>query len=380
MPLILMNTNILIIATSLEESMDVINQINITSNISKHEYDILVKVIQNYNIDTKSIVKKGDIYKVDSIQGVKALYKTKHGKHKIKKEFYLTQFLLQNGFANIVNYLKTFQNDIYVKYKNSYFFMKDWKDGRECDLNNLNEILGCVDILAKFHKAASGIESKKYLSTDSNKTVKYLPSVFLKQCHELIKFKRIIDNKKLKSQFDIKYREKMDSIYKQGLLSINLIDKYDYAGLLKKAKSEKHICHGRFTYHNTLIDENNNIYISGLANANIDIRINDLGKLIRRALSNEEYEWSFKTVQELINTYDSILPLNNNEIGLLFSIIIFPYRFYKIGKRSYDNDLPFIEEKYMKKLNKQVTLLSKKLKFIEEFSSFYNINIMIDIY
>lgn len=373
-----LNYNILIIIATLEEErMEAIDSASILNDISKYEYNTLLKVISNYDLDFKSIVKEGKIYKAESSSGIKGLYKIKHRKDKLRNDFYITECLVENGFPNLIRYVKNAYDGLYTKYKSSYYYIKDWIYGRECDINNLDETLSCVVLLAKFHTSITGKEIDRFINRNSETTS--LPSTYMKCCNELIRYKRIIANKSVKSDFDLKYGKAIDDFYKQGLLSINLLNKYDYNNMLQKAKKEKQICYGNFSCRNVIIDSSKSLYLFDFSNISADLRMNDLGRFIRKILSIEEYGWSFKIAQDLIKSYESIIAISKDELAVLFSIIIFPYRFYKLGNKYYESHKKFAIQKYSGKLMKLLAMLNKKQEFVKDFTSFYNINIVMNI-
>lgn len=344
-----------------------------TSNLSEAEYNKVLKILSRYNLDVMDISKVQSMYLIKSPHGVKCLKMFKYKQENIKRCLYITTYLLKREFNNIPGLVLTIDNDLFVKCDDSSYYLTDYLEGRECNFNNIHELKMCIELLAKFHISASGREGRKYFKIRT--APKNLPVMFSKRCGDLMRYKRIIESKKIKSAFDVEYKDSIDHFYKLGLLSLDLLNKSDYHSCLKKAKAEYSICINDFYHQNTLIDNQDSIYLTGLESAVIDIRMYSLGKLIRKVLFKEEYSWSFDVLRTLLECYNSVLPISKEELKILLSVIVFPKKYWKIGRKRYDKHKLWSEDKYLKKLNKQVINLALEQSLIIDFVEFYSLDV-----
>ncbi len=66
------------------------------------------------------------------------------------------------------------------------------------------------------------------------------------------RFKNNIENKKIKNEFDIIYKEYIDSFYERAMVALSFLNKSDYYKLSKEAQANKTLCHHSFYYQNII--------------------------------------------------------------------------------------------------------------------------------
>jgi CotS family spore coat protein len=144
---------------------------------------------------------------------------------------------------------------------------------------------------------------------------------------DLLKFKRMIYIKKIKTSFDIEYYDAIDKIINQMDKSIRLLESSNYLSISKSAKQQRTLCHDSFYYQNILVDNNEMMFIIDLDSTLYDITVYDLGKFIRRLLYKSKYSWDFEFAKTLIESYNEVNNLSPEEMEILLSFIIFPHKF-----------------------------------------------------
>ncbi|EQB3123922.1 CotS family spore coat protein, partial [Clostridium botulinum] len=137
----------------------------------------------------------------------------------------------------------------YIKYKKWAFYATEWIDGDECDLNDIVEAENCAKTLAHFHKATQKIDINR-LKVKSH--LKKWPKRFNKRISDMDRFKNNIENKKIKNEFDIIYKEYIDSFYERAMVALSFLNKSDYYKLSKEAQANKTLCHHSFYYQNII--------------------------------------------------------------------------------------------------------------------------------
>lgn len=332
-------------------------------NISEKEKKMINIILERYNFDVLNIKKVRSVYKLKTSDGNVCLKKIRHGKNKPYNGSLLVEQLLNNGFSNTAKYYKTQNEHSYVKFKNLLFYATEWIDGEECNLNNIDEAVECVKLLAKYHLATSRIDTSK-LKIRNN--LKNWNKVFAKNMHDFEKFQRIIENKKLKTKFDMLYKKYIDSMYHKGMVSVHFLNTSEYYILSKQSSQKKTICHDSFYYQN-IIKKGEDYYIIDLDSIIIDLHVNDLGKLIRRLMFKKSYEWDFKKALKLIDAYNSINRLTKGELEVMLSLIVFPHKFWKLGQKRYIKHKAWGEQKYFHKLERLIKYDEIQNKFLDDY-------------
>lgn len=338
-------------------------------DLTENERRLIDSVLVKYDFKVLTIHKVRSVYKVETISGNVCLKKMKHGRRKVINGFILTEGLIKNNFINIARYYKTRDDKLYVLRKKFIFYATEWIDGVECHMSDISETCECIKLLAEFHSAVRKIDFKNLKIRNE---LKNWPAVFNKNLFDLERYKRIIENKKIRNQFDTEYISYIDNFYKRGMLAIQLLNNTEYHNLSKEASKCRTICHDSFYYQN-VIKKDDMYFIIDLDSIVFDLQINDLGKLIRRLMFKKEYSWDFSKAKELIEAYNSILKLSKNELEVMLALIIFPHKFWKLGKKRYTKHKGWNEEKYLHKLNKLAKCDEMEEAFLQDYLNFLEI-------
>ncbi|UZW16187.1 CotS family spore coat protein [Clostridium pasteurianum] len=342
--------------------MEQIKNFNTTTGLTDYEISMIKNIMKKYNINVKYIEKIRSVYKIKTEDKFLCLKKMKHGKMKPVNGNILVQELKKNKFNNVPMYIKTNNNKLFVKYKGFIFYLIEWIDGEECRMKNLDEAVNCAKLLGEFHLATSKIENKKLynIKDDSRKWDK----VFIKYLNDIKRYEKIIDKKDIVSEFDILYKENISYFYNQGIFAFNLLNKSHYNKLI--SSKEKTICHDSYYYQN-IIKKNDDYYIVDLDSIIINLKIYDLGKMISRLMYSSHYKWNFNKAKILIEAYNSVNKLSYEEMETMLAYIVFPRKFWKLGKKRYVKNKNWIENKYIHKLKRIIELKGKEKKFVEEY-------------
>ena len=338
------------------------------NELSAEEKKILQHVIERYDLKVSNFAKVRSAYKVETDKGTMCIKKIKHGKHKVDNGDLLVKRLRDNNFRNTAKYIYTKDGHSYVNISKYFFYVTEWIKGHECDLSDISEVENCSRLLAEFHLATNKIDTSK-LAIKNN--LKNWPKLFGSILNDLEKYKRIIHRKKLKSEFDIMYLSYIDSYYSRGLYLLNMLNKSDYHKLSIEASKNKTICHDSFYYQN-IIKMEDKYYIIDLDSIMIDLQINDLGKFIRRLMHKSEYQWDFEKALLIIKAYASINKLTKSEYEAMIALILFPHKFWKLGKKRYTKNKGWNESKYIDKLTKITKYNEPEQKFLNEYTDYIN--------
>ena len=104
----------------------------------------------------------------------------------------------------------------------------------------------------------------------------------------------------------------------------------------------------------------------------IDLQINDLGKFIRRMMHKSEYQWDFEKALLIMNAYDSINKLTKSEYEAMIALILFPHKFWKLGRKKYTKNKDWNELKYISKLNILIKYNELEQRFLNDYTEYIN--------
>ena len=341
--------------------------------ISKKERGILNEVLRRYGFSAVSVKKVRSAYKVCTEKGDFCLKRVSHGYAKAKKSYYLVKHLKENGCDNLADYYPTKDGKELLEYKGDAFYLTNWIDGREVSFSNADEILRCTGPLANFHNQAKGFKTPKHVKMKSH-TKKWIKS-YRKYIEEIEGFKKHIDRLKLKSEFDYKYRDSIDLFLEVTELAVQILENSSYNDVCEYYSSEGYVCHDSFYYQNILLGREEKLYIVDMESCQYDIPVSDLGKLLRRVLTKKHFRWDFDFCRRIIEEYCKVRPLAKEEYEMLLSLLIFPHKFWRLGRKRYIRNKKWSEDKYKKKLRRLLRERQLKREFIHCYIKFYGLKI-----
>lgn len=337
--------------------------------LTDKEIHFVKQIISKYDLNICKAYKVKSIYKLYSKDNkcycLKGIYRNKN---KIINASNLIEVLYKNNFYNTPMYYKDKKGSFFNIYHKNLFYITDWIEGNEVNLNSLNEAKLTSQLLAQFHSKSKAMGSR-YLKV-RNTTNKNISSQFMDSIYLLNKFESIIQNKRLKNSFDYEYNQYISIFANQALIALNIVNTCAYADILKNSDSTV-ICHNKFNSRN-IIKNKNGIFLVNLNYLSYDLRINDLGKYIRRIMIKNSYKWDFIKCKEIIESYNKEYKLSKDELFLMLAVIIFPYKFCKLGKNRYIKNKNWLESKYNDKLKKIIKQYKINNDFVSEYLKYVN--------
>lgn len=323
----------------------------------------ILKVASKYDFEVNGITRVGSLYKLETSNGPYALKRIRHGKHKPKNTNLLINDLRSKSFVNTTPYLCTKDGDLLIKEKKFYYYVAEWAQSGEVNFENLEEAMDSAKLLANFHISSIGINTKN--SKIKNK-LRNWPEIFNNRLNDIEKFKKLIDNKKFKNEFDLGYEKYIEDYYYRGMLSINLLNNSDYYKFSKEACSFSTLCYNNFNSKNIVKNENNYLLVN-LENIKIDLQLVDLTKFIQTLMYKRFYKWDFAKAKEVIEAYSSVKKLKKSDLEFMLAFIIFPEKFWRLGSRRYIKKKKWEEVHYIHKLKKFEKNNEDQRKFLEDY-------------
>ena len=344
-----------------------------TLDISNKEKASLEHVLLNYSFSVLLIEKVRGVYKVHTNNGLFCLKRLRNGYHHAKKSYYLSEHLRRSGFNNIAEYVETAEGKLLLKHKKYTYYLTKWIDADEISNNTIEDILESTLLLARFHCCAKGM----YDISDLKMRSKYgkLKKEYKNCLEDMKKYRKIISKKHFKTDFEIQYMNSIEEFSEEIRYSTQILEHTRYSEMCRLAGEERYICHDRFYNRNILKSLDGQLYLVDFESCKLDLPIVDLGRFIRRIIVKRDFLWDLDICRQIIDSYNNIKPLEKEEYKLLLSIIIFPKKFCKLGKKRFIKKKDWPEQKFVRKLKRLVFSKDCKEEFIEGFKQLYGLDI-----
>lgn len=286
--------------------------------------------------------------------------------HIVKQGYFFVDSIFRNSAGKLMTANSCGEN----------FVIKDWYDGEECSLKKDDKIRLAAANLAELHCCMTGFQ----MSEDKRAFVQTnLKEQFEKRTRELKRVKTYIRERKQKNNFEVAYLSVCEAFYQDAIMAMKLLNDLPFEEMLQEAVKEGCICHGNYTYHNILLLSNSasndalcqaaqiDDYSRMLVTTNFEkaaagLQVMDLYQFIRKAM--EKNDWNIHVGDHILDEYQQIRPLSKNELRLLYILLLFPEKFWKITNFYYNSKKSWIPQKNVQKLLALSDQIQQKNKFL----------------
>ncbi len=354
------------------------------------------EALKKYRLKIYNIYRARGAFLLETDCGLKLFKCFEGSRNRAIFENKVKEHLFQNGYYNTDLFIRTMEDDI-ISEDNAgcQYIMKNWFWGEECNMKELSQIEMASANLARMHCILTNVDfTKEQLE---HNICADLTETFEKRNRELKRVKAYIRDKRQKNEFEIAYLNYYDDFYEQGLKAAERLASSAYEELLAEAVREKRVCHGNYTYHNIIMLKNKAEAISksylppgwinrtplsvadisggasqGIATTNfekayIGLQIADLYQFVRKVM--EKNDWDILYGSNMIETYDRIRPISKKELNILYVLLLYPEKFWKITNFYYNGKKAWVSGRNIQKLNSIGEQNVKKEMFLKRLES-----------
>lgn len=323
-----------------------------------------LEVLEQYDLEILRTFKGRGVYFAETSKGLHMLKEYRGSEEKVEKLWQLS-----SGLENV----QFFDTDLPVRNKEGSFLVKDWeektyylkawKEGRECDPRSELDVCRCMEGLAIFHTAASGIwkfetleERKKYEGTN-------LTEEMCKRTRELKKVQGFIRKKQKKNAFENGYLEIIPPFLEEASEIAQRMEHSGYEEKMGKALEQGRICHGEYTQHNVLFDRSK-LILTNLEHAHLDLQCMDIALFLRKIM--EKQGWKLQQGEKFLHAYEIVRPMGESERKILGLCLSYPEKLWKLANHYYHTNKVWIPAKDVEKLKMFVSQQKARKRFVEK--------------
>ena len=386
----------------------------------------LAEVFEQYDIQILGTRKGRGATILTTPKGLCILEPFRGNMNRLEQEHVLKQLFLQEGYHNIDYFIPNKDGILFTsdKYRQP-FVMKQYFEGEECDMRNVEDMIRAVKELAIFHtygkkvarkfphawresqrqKERDRIEELRFalengeeleklaylydinpvvleetlqasVNSEDEKDVKLdgepkhyesILDVFLRHNKELKKIHQYVIKVKRKNAFENLFLQVFQKYYEQGKSCVERMQK-ERMDSEKQFKEHYGICHGSYNQHNVLMTQEQIaiVHFDCFSKGN---QLGDLYQFSRKAMEKNHYD--FRLLNELLEAYHHIIPLSQEDYQYLFVLFSYPEKFWKIANRYYNAKKAFLSPKYLEKLETVILQETEKDNMLKEYFSFH---------
>lgn len=353
------------------------------------------EALKKYRLKIYNIYRARGAFLLETDCGLKLFKCFEGSRNRALFENKVKEHLVQHGYSNTDLFVKTIDEDVFSEDSTGcQYIMKNWYWGEECNLKELSQIESASSNLARLHCILKEVDfTKDQLEHNISPD---LMETFDKRNRELKRVKGYIREKRQKNEFELSYLNYYDSFYEQGLLAADRLAKSSYQTLLKESVKQRTVCHGNYTYHNIIMlktktDAMSKAYVPPgwinkqplsvaeltgsqgmIATTNfeksfIGLQICDLYQFVRKVM--EKNDWDILYGSNIIEAYDRVKPISKAELNILYLLLLYPEKFWKITNFYYNGKKSWVSGRNTQKLNMIGEQNTKKEMFLNRLES-----------
>lgn len=345
------------------------------------------ELLRQYNIKIYNTYRIRGAFILETDKGLKLLKNLESSKNRVEFENTILEYLYQNNYPLIDRYVRNIAGELITEdNQGNKWAIKDWYPGEECNLRDEEDILNSTVNLANLHSHLQNIpitvEQLEVNQTNS------LMELFDKRNRELRRVRSYIREKRKKNEFELCYLSCYDSFYEQAVEATGLLGESGYEKLEQAAREKVSVCHGNYTYHNVIkvtkkeiqnqpkafpsteylqaahiLDHRPSFATTNFDKAYVGIQIMDLYHFIRKVM--EKNDWDLDMGSMILDTYESVLPMNQEEQRLLYILLLYPEKFWKIANFYYNGKKTWVPGRNIQKLVGIQEQMERKNEFLD---------------
>lgn len=313
-------------------------------------------VLEQYDLTVKETWRGRGSYICVTDRGKKILQEYRGSEARARCQMTLLQQMREHGYENVDLPVQNQEGCIVTKDRDGVgYILKDYMDGRECDVGNRDELLEAAANLARIHVLMKMLPAEEINQTET------FAQTAKRHNREMKKVRSFIRAKKSKTDFELYVLQYFSMFYEKGIRVQEALADAAFTDMTEMAVRNGCWRHGEYTQHNVLFTRN------GTATVNFehcapDLPLEDVAHFMRKIM--EKYDWDETMGQQLLTQYARICPLDAQARRYLGWRLSYPEKFWKLLNRYYSLSKAWISERSSARLVRLVVQETKKEAFV----------------
>ncbi|NLL78372.1 MAG: CotS family spore coat protein [Clostridiales bacterium] len=321
--------------------------------------DRSVSLLEQYEITVNRTWKGRGAILCDTDRGLKIFMEYPCPKEKIILQDTLLTHIKEAGVIRTESIVRNKEGELLcIDTDQTAYVLKDYFNGQECVVRDMQDCKRAVRALAKLHKL---MYLPAYCAQNEVRAFS-LTREFEKRTRELKKVYKFLQHKGQRGDFELYLLHHFLPFYEKAKqISLRVQEEYT-AEEQEHSKKMGSLCHGDFQYHNVMFCGGEAAVIH-FERCIVDSQMRDLCLFLRKML--EKNNWDVQEAAELLEIYDKEKTLTAEDRRQLYYRFAYPEKFWKIVNFYYNNGKAWIPEKNMEKLTQLLSQEENREKFLE---------------
>ena len=166
---------------------------------------------------------------------------------------------------------------------------------------------------------------------------------------EIKKAANYMRGKKKKNEFEQIALGAVDTFFREADEASRNINSKRFDERFDRMEQTNELVHGSYNYHNVFLDVGNGgNAVTNFEKCHNDCQVADLYQFLRKVM--EKHDWNINVAYRLVDEYDRLKPLEDDDIDMLVTLLSFPEKFWKIINQYYNAGKAWVPAKNIDKL------------------------------
>lgn len=325
--------------------------------------DLSVKVLRAYDIKGAGIIKEKGAYRIQLKAESRLIRKTNQTAKKIQFQHEIKENLYESGFENIDRFYFSSQNKPYFQLDEDIYTMTDLINYPEACFSNNREFISILECMSKMHKL---LNQKGYRHFNEFTGEESATSEYEKVLVKIKKIKASLNIEKRLSDIDVMFLKNYNYYIDRIEQTISRLKKTKFEEYLKKSKAEGFVRHNNLKEENIFVNETS-VYITNFSESAVGYYLYDLDNVIRRYMKRLPADCL--PVSKIVEIYDKHNSLNDDELDILYALLIYPQKFVKVSSQYYSKKHAFIPGSIYARMQAEIENREPHERYLSEISN-----------
>lgn len=313
-------------------------------------------VLEQYDLNILSVRRGRGSFLVETDKGLKRFEEYQGTKGRLRFQNRVLSHLREEGFAGVDMVMENREGELLSLDKDeTAYIVKDWYEGRECDVNSLPDVLLAIRTLAALHK-----RMRLERGEDEGYTDVPLLEELERKGRELRKVRKFIRARHGKNEFEQQFLDWYGMFEEEAERVVEELRTKGGSSLFEESLRNGCIVHGDFNQHHILFLKRGEA-VTEFGRCRYGVQVGDFCQFLRKVL--EKRDWDLEFGREMLKEYAKIRPLSDQERLELRLRLWYPEKFWKLANHYYASNKAWLPKKTTEKL----FLLKEQQKFKAEF-------------
>lgn len=301
------------------------------------------EIVEQYDLKVKNVYRVRGAYMLDTPKGLCIMREFRGNQQKAELAQQVKEALIEKGYEYVDVYERNKEQQLITENcMGNQYVIKRWFIGDECSLKQPEHVAKIAKNLARLHLLMRGItkEPSTFQADTYGETL-------IRHNRELRRVRTYIRDKKQRNEFELMFLSIFSEFYQEAEQAESMLGNLSPDVLYEELAREQTLCHGSYNYHNLILLPGE-VATTNFEYVHLQLQCMDLYDLLRKLM--EKNNWNIELFATAIDHYENVRSLNNDEKQVLYLLLVYPEKFWKVTNFYYNSKKTWMSGKNIEKL------------------------------